>query len=260
MTIERWCLLVVLSGVWAAPRAEAQAAPSASVTVRVRDERGAPVPHAVVDVSGGRLRVADDSGRVVLNAITDTTRLQVRRMGYAPFFERVGRNAAGEMDVTLHLLAQALAPVTVEGRRDRTPLEKSGFYDRVQRAQRGAFNADFITPEELDARLGVRTSDLFYGRRFVFPDGNGRQKVLKGRGGCKMTIYLDGQMVRPEGGRGGGSFEGIVPIDDIVNTTAIAAIEIYASAANAPAEMIPLVGSAQQGACGIVALWTGGRR
>jgi hypothetical protein len=184
-------------------------------------------------------------------------------MGYAPFVERVGRNAAGEMVVTLHLLAQSLAPVTVEGRRDPTPLEKSGFYDRVQRAQRGAFNADFITPEELDARLGARTSDLLYGRRFVFPDGNGRQKVLKGRGGCKMTIYLDGQLVRPErigGGRFGGSSEGIVPIDDIVNATAIAAIEIYASAANAPAEMIPLVGSAQQGACGIVALWTGGRR
>lgn len=250
--IERWYALMVLSAACAASSAAAQAAPPTSVTVRVRDERGAPVPHAVVDVKGGRPRVADDSGRVVLNAISDTTSLQVRRMGYAPFAERVGRDAAGEMVVTLHLLAQSLAPVTVEGRRAPTPLENSGFYDRVQRAQRGAFNADFITPEELDARLGVRTSDLLYGRRFVFPDGNGRQKVLKGRGGCKMTIYLDGQLVRPDAG--------IVPIDDIVNTTAIAAIEIYASAANAPAEMIPLVGSAQSGACGIVAIWTGGRR
>jgi len=40
----------------------------------------------------------------------------------------------------------------------------------------------------------------------------------------------------------------------------VAAIEIYASAANAPAELIPLVGAAQQGACGIVAIWTGSRR
>jgi hypothetical protein len=36
-------------------------------------------------------------------------------------------------------------------------------------------------------------------------------------------------------------------------------VEIYASAANAPAEMIPLVGTSQAGACGIVAIWTGGR-
>jgi hypothetical protein len=52
----------------------------------------------------------------------------------------------------------------------------------------------------------------------------------------------------------------IVPIDDILSPTSIAAIEIYASAANAPAELIPLVGAAQSGSCGIVAIWTGGRR
>jgi hypothetical protein len=52
----------------------------------------------------------------------------------------------------------------------------------------------------------------------------------------------------------------VVPIDELINLNEVAAIEIYASAANAPAEMIPLVGTSQQGACGIVAIWTGGRR
>jgi hypothetical protein len=51
-----------------------------------------------------------------------------------------------------------------------------------------------------------------------------------------------------------------VAIDELLDANAISAIEVYASAANAPAELIPLVGASQEGACGIVARWTGGRR
>ena len=81
-----------------------------------------------------------------------------------------------------------------------------------------------------------------------------------------MSVYLDGVLLRPEPQRGSGGRNldfrpiSMVPIDDIVQVNSIAAIEIYASAANAPAELIPLAGAAEQGACGIVAIWTGGRR
>jgi hypothetical protein len=244
-------------------------APSKGVVVRVRDGNGVPIAHAFVEVEGGRGRVADDSGRVFLEAAPDSLRLQVRRIGLKPFIGRVGRTArTGEFDVVLSPTAQTLAAVTVTERGMRTPLERTGFYDRMQRAQRGAFNGEFITPEELESRQGARTTDLFQGRRFVFPDrtrGMSPQIYLKGRGGCAMTVYLDGQLVRPEGARGsarsGGSDpRGIVPIDDIVSISQVAAIEIYATAANAPGELVPLTGAAQQGACGIVAIWTGGRR
>lgn len=233
-------------------------APAKGAVVRVRDSSGVPIAHAFVEVEGGRGRVADDSGRVFLEAAPDSLRLQVRRIGLKPFVGRVGRTArTGEFDVMLSPTAQTLAAVTVTERGMRTPLERSGFYDRVQRAQRGAFNGEFITPEELESRRGVRTTDLLQGRRFVYPNrtrGLRPQFYLMGRGGCKMTVYVDGQMARPEG-------EGsIVPIDDIVQGSEVAAIEIYASAANAPAELVPLTGAAQQGACGIVAIWTGGRR
>jgi hypothetical protein len=239
------------------------------VVVRVRDAGGAPIAHALVEVEGGRGRVADDSGRVALDAASDSVRIRVRRIGYAPFIGRVGRTArTGEFDVVLSATAQTLAAVTVTEHGMRTPLEWTGFYDRMQRAQRGAFNGEFITPEELESRQGARTTDLFQGRRFVFPDrtrGMSPQIYLKGRGGCMMTVYLDGQMVRPEGARGSARSGatapgGIVPIDDIVSASQVAAIEIYATAANAPGELVPLAGAAQQGACGIVAIWTGGRR
>ncbi|MHB1071044.1 MAG: hypothetical protein ACYC1W_14420 [Gemmatimonadaceae bacterium] len=244
-------------------------APAKGVVVRVRDSNGAPIAHAFVEVEGGRGRVADDSGRVFLEAAPDSLRLQVRRIGLKPFIGRVGRTArTGEFDVVLSATAQTLAAVTVTERGMRTPLERTGFYDRMQRAQRGAFNGEFITPEELEARPGTRTTDLFQGRRFVFPNrtrGLSPQLYLMGRGGCKMSVYLDGQLMRPEGQRGSlrsGASDptGIVPIDDIVNINEVAAIEIYATAANAPGELVPPTGAAQQGACGIVAIWTGGRR
>jgi hypothetical protein len=91
----------------------------------------------------------------------------------------------------------------------------------------------------------------------------GRDKML--RSDCKMTIHVEGMMVRPEGLRCAGNSSapgpfGIVPIDDIVNVSQAAAIEIYATAAHAPGALVPLTSAVQQGACGIVAIWTGGRR
>jgi hypothetical protein len=241
--------------------------PAKGVVVRVRDSNGQPIAHAFVEVEGGRGRVADDSGRVFIDAAPDSLRLKVRRIGHAPFVGRVGRARSGEFEVALKSLAQTLAAVTVTERAVKSPLELAGFYDRVQRAQRGTFNADFITPEELEGRQGARPTDLFQGRRFVSVErtpGQYSQTYLQGRGRCRMTVYLDGRLLQPEPPRGarsaGPRSQGVVPIDELINLNEVAAIEIYASAANAPAEMIPLVGTSQQGACGIVAIWTGGRR
>lgn len=251
-------------------------AQKAGAIIRVLDQHGAPVPHAFVEVRGAPGRVADDSGRVSLIATDDSLSVTVRRIGHQPFFGRIGVAAGRVTTVTIPSLAQTLAPVTVTEARTLSPLERAGFYDRVQRVQRGAFSAEFITPEELDARQGWRPSDLFQGRRFVKvarTSGMSPQSYLMGRGGCQMTVYVDGHLFREEWQRGaeammnsrggGGSRERMikmVPLDDIVSPNEIAAIEIYASAANAPAEMIPLVGAAKDGACGIVAIWTGGRR
>jgi hypothetical protein len=232
-------------------------APAKGVVVRVRSDAGAAIAHALVEVEGGRGRVTDDSGRVFLDAAPDTLRMAVRRIGHAPFSGRIGRTASGEFAVTLRPLAQTLAAVHVVERGVKTPLELSGFYDRVLRAQRGAFNADFITPEELETRRGARPSDLFQGRRFVAPartPGGRPRTFLQGRGRCNMTVYVDGQLLRPDSPRG------VIAIDEQLDANAISAIEIYASAANAPAELIPLVGAVQEAACGIVAIWTGSRR
>lgn len=253
----------------------AVSAQTSPVTIQVRTPDGMPVPHAVVIGATTHPLVTDDSGRVAIRFAADSVTLTIRRIGYVPFHGLVRRQVGGATPVHLQPIAQRMQTVTVSAERMSTPLERSGFYDRVLRAQRGAYNAEFVTPEELDARLGARLSDLFHGRRFVHPQrspGGASQVYLLGRGGCKMTIYLDGQMVHAEPPRGqsagtrghpvGGGFNdpnAIVALDDIVQLSQVAAIEMYSSAANAPVELIPLVGSAQAAACGVVAIWTGAR-
>ncbi|MHB1095635.1 MAG: hypothetical protein ACYC3F_05640 [Gemmatimonadaceae bacterium] len=248
-------------------------AQSPTTTVRVLDQRGAPVAHAVLDVGGGSPRIADDSGRITMHFDSDTTTVRVRRMGFSPFFGPVNRAVGGEVTVTLTSAAQRLAAVTVETKRDKTPLERSGFYDRADRAQRGAYTAEFVTPEELDSRPMTRVSDAFRGRKFikVVPAGS-RGSVLQGRAGCAVTILLDGQPVRGDGkwveplvrnlpsGRDasmGGGTQGrsaALIIEDIVNIGSVAAIEMYASANSAPAELMT-----NWTPCGVVAIWTGAR-
>ena len=265
----------------------ALSAQTPATALRVVDERGAPVPHAVLDVGGGRARIADDSGRITMHFDGDSATVHVRRMGFAPYFGRVPRALGGEVTVTLARVAQPLAPVTVEMARDQSPLERTGYYDRVNRVQRGAYNAEFVTPEELDSRVMTRLSDAFRGRRFikVIPAGR-RGAVLQGRAGCAITVLLDGRPVAPLGGSvdalapngkdptltkdgakgppkpplvgsGGGTFypSAGIDIDELVNIGSVAAIEMYASANMAPVELAPV-----SSYCGVVAIWTGARR
>jgi hypothetical protein len=125
------------------------------------------------------------------------------------------------------------------------------------RAQRGAFNAEFVTPEELEARPSTRLIDFFRGRRVLKVAGAGRGAYLVGRSDgrseCPVSVFVDGMLLRPL------TRNGPVVIDDFVDLNVVSAIEMYASAAQAPGELIPLVGSARQGSCGVVAIWTGGR-
>ncbi len=256
-----------------------------ATTVRVLDQRGAPVPHAVLDVGGGSARVADDSGRIIMHFDGDSTTVRIRRLGFSPFSGRLARADGGEVTVTLAGVPQRLAPVTVETQRDPTPLERTGFYDRVIRAQRGAYNAEFVTPEELDSRIMTRLSDAFRGRRFIKVVPAGRAgNTLKGRAGCSVTVLLDGQPVRDAGGvealaptgrdptapkdapkgqaaradaasAGATSGQGSgLGIDELVSIGAVAAIEMYSSANIAPVELLPISSD-----CAVVAIWTGRR-
>lgn len=246
------------------------------------DFRERPIAYAVVQVDGkGEFRLADVDGVVRLRlprSVGDSVRLAVKRLGFREHFGMVGRAGADEPFLVRLETIQALDTVRATAVR-ATPLSRNGFYRRMEEAQRGAITAEFITPEELEVRGVSRVSQILQGRQSVrvgVAQYRGRSTpVLLGRGGaCTMTVLLDGQRLHGMVEDVAGSAHSIstahrgVPaelqkdklytsVDDVVDIASVAAIELYPSTANAPAELIPLT---NKGSCGIVAIWTGGRR
>lgn len=275
MKFSAQCALVCL--VPAAAIAQANSAR----TIAVTDQSGAPVPFAVVVLGGAPPQIADDSGRVTLRLPRGSEHdLWVRRIGYREYRGRLMVDSTQSwLDVTLSPLATRLAAVSVEAVRS-TPLARTGFYDRVERTQRGAFVGEFLSPEELDQKNHSRVSDLLRGSRYVrFRRVNDGGLHLLGRADCALTILIDGQRVNntaqddaaersatsiptPDGrNRHTGTYRNPPhtrkpSLDDLVSGMEVMAIEVYPSLANAPAELIPLTGG---GSCGLIAIWTGPR-
>lgn len=262
--------------------AAAAHAQDGNVVIIVTDSLERPLPFAMVQVDGGVSRVADDSGRTYFSVSAgDSLRLMVRRMGYEPFYGWSRRDpVSGVYAATLSILPNTLERVTVRDRLN-TPLARTGFYDRLQRVQRGAISAVFITPEELDLRNPSRVSQMINGRGSVKILYERGRPVLGGRGGnCGMSILLDGRLMTmmvedilndyarrdlDRELRSGAEPQQAIArflgqrssLDDLVTAHSVAAIEIYSSAASAPAE---LQRNAGPSGCGIIALWTGTRQ
>lgn len=249
---------------------------AAQRAVVVLDETGSPVPYAVVSIANGRAMMANERGRVMLrDAARDSLRLSVRRLGYREFKGWVHASDSTYV-VSIEHLPQALGGVVVSATAN-TPLSRTGFYDRAERVQRGAIVGEFIPPEEVEARNQSLVSNLLQGHRYVrvsaMASSGRRRVVLLGRGGCAMTVVVDGQVamntlqdiateetptsISLEGTRPRRSERTVLDVDELVHGQAVVAVEIYPSTANAPVELVSLAG---RGSCGIVAIWTGARQ
>lgn len=272
---QRWFLAVLLTALYYSLPASAQ---SPTSTITVVDAAGVPVPFAVISVGKSAASVANDSGRLVISlAGDDSLRLHVRRIGYREFYGTLPRSADDRYVVTMDPLASALAAVTVRERAN-TPLARQGFYDRLERVQGGAIVGEFLTPEDLDDYNESTVSGMLRRSRYVRisrtrPPRGPPQTVILGRGGCGMNIVIDGQLAHstaqddvseeaPSSITARGTSRGVEgppkpDIDQLLDGRSVAAIEVYPSGANAPAEVIPMTG---RGSCGIVVIWTGGRQ
>lgn len=230
----------------------------------VTDAGGRPMPHVSVSLNGGATRVTDDAGAVtILNHQSDTLSVLVRRLGFAPFQGKLARASNSDaFRLTLLPVSQTLAAVNVQGRAN-APLELTGFYDRMLEVQNGAHTGEFFTPEDINARSAGKISNFLYASRYVkvtqYNPGSGVIKrarmMLQGRQNCYMNIFIDGVPIH---GLVGDPFQkgGEEAIDDFVDFSSIAAIEVYPSVATAP---MSIASKVMGGACGIVAIWTGGR-
>ena len=235
-------------------RLSAARAAAGQLRVRIVTEIGQPIPYATVAIDGGTPLPANAEGTITLRARSrGAVRVSARRIGYVPTDTTIAVESGEDVAVVLRPVAQRLDAVVV--RADPTPLERTGFYERVERVRRGAMTADFLTPELLDQRNSARASEHLLLSRYItlaWSQETRPRRVARGRGGCKMEVLVDGQ--RPNTERTLDREE--VPIDDLVSGLEVAAIEVYPSLANAPAELVPLTG---RGECGLIAIWTGGR-
>ncbi len=235
-----------------------------SSLLRVVNPAGQGVPYAVVRVGEALSRVADGEGRVVLPVISrDSARVLVRRIGYTPFDGYMTRPPAGQpFQVTIAPAGQQLAAVNVRATSLKTPLELSGFYDRMIRVQRGAMVGDFMMPEDMEIRGSAKISQLLGGNKYVKilyrsqTRGGITKPVLVGRNNCPMTVVIDGQRAVGVYDGNPGSAESAPSIDDLVTPGSTMAIEVYPTVSGAPVEFMPATGEAF---CGIAVIWTGAR-
>lgn len=232
--------------------------------VHVISSDSQPIAYAFVQANGGRSLLTNEDGRVSLGSgKKQTLTLEVRRIGYAPFYGKVDMpDSAVTIPIVLAPLAQQLGSVRVSADKARSPLELSGFYRRWLAGQKGASSATFIGPEEIEKRSSSRISTLLSSVNGVnlSRTGNANLVVTSSVGGsCPMAIIVDGRQVCPTGGcdfqdySHGLSDQNSVLIDQVISLNSVAGIEVYRRGSSMPSDFHV------NGDCGAVVLWTGSR-
>jgi hypothetical protein len=233
--------------------------------IKVVSSDGQPIAYANVIVEGGITQITDDKGEVSLGAgKSQTLRLNVKRIGFTPWFGKVDLpDTAAVLVVKLPPLAQSLTTVTVTGEKNvHSPLVLSGFYDRWMMRQKGVLSATFIGPEELEFRHPDKMTGMLYGlngvrltRACVLVTGRYHPCVTAlvafsaARSDCPMAIVIDGFQQHPD------DEHPHIDIDMLLSASDVSAVEVYARGGNMPVGF-----QFQDTGCGVLAFWTGSRK
>ncbi len=239
-------------------------APSAGAqTVRGRvidSVSGDPITLAYVGLltEGQNLAVAalaSTDGRFTLRApIGGSYFLYVARTGYRSLMEGVfelGDDGVFEMQVGLKPVPIAIEPLLVVAERDKTLLERVGFYERAALG-----SGHYLIREQIERTAIDKVTDAFrniprlqvVATRPLLGSGamqNPELRVQRGSGSCSPTLYLDGAIVA-FGGRSGPA----VRPDDYLVPGDIEAIELYLGASQVPVQFNAIDD------CGVVLIWT----
>jgi hypothetical protein len=214
----------------------------ASVSGRVVNDKGVPVPNAEVSVHGAKSKTKTQSdGEFLLTNLPSGTRaVLVRRIGYSPVEMAVDLTPQEPARIMVRLAAAAprLDEVKVEGKMTAA-LKKNGFLDRKKMGM-----GRFLGPEDLARRQPQYFSSIFQtipGFRLEQGAYGSSIKSTRGNNGC-VTIWIDGVQWRESQT---GELDQSLPVDQVM------AVETYSSS-SAPMEFQ----SAGQTACAVVVVWT----
>jgi len=181
--------------------------------------------------------------------------LYVRRDGYETLLDglfELGPDGVVEVRVGLTPEPIEIEALDVQANRTMTPLERSGFYDRVLTAP-----GYFLSREDIQRAGSSKVADVFQRvprvevdatRPLTGPDVMQNPSIFmrKGTEPCFPTLYIDRHIVA------NGVTAPVRP-DDWVNSGEIEAIEVYSRATQVPPEFDSV------GGCGVVLIWTRAR-
>jgi hypothetical protein len=210
----------------------------------VRDTFGLAIAGAEASIEGTALRTTTDSvgGFLFVDAGTGSRRLIFRRLGFRPTAMDVELAGAGidGLEVLMVHVAQALAPVTVQARRESVTPRLSGFYERKARGGAGSF----IGRERIERTHSFSFTDLL--REIpgvtIRPIG-GIQKAVRFRGSpCPPLVFIDG-------------FPATAAEFDLetLDPGMLEGVEVYRGSATVPAVF---AGPRNLDRCGVVAIWS----
>jgi len=205
---------------------------------------GDPVPEVVVNAPlAGRIARTGAGGRFNLGELpAGRHKIRFSHLGYAERTESIdvqmGRVTTVRVVLDVNVIALDPIEVTVD-RRDAT-LEGRGFYQREEDGW-----GYFVDREDLEARNPIELTDAldrFPGVRVVSNPNSPGQRHLRLRNfgrTCAPTVFIDGVRMIGLGG---------MSINDMVDPSVVAGVEMYRGVAGRPAEYW---GSS----CGVVLIW-----
>jgi hypothetical protein len=246
-------IVVALAGLVAfgglSARAHAQARGRIEGVI-VEPSTGLPVPNVEVRMLGTQFVARTDSlGSFAMNLDEGRYLVRATRLGFAArsvTMEIVGADTV-TMSIELDLLPVQLSEVVVRAREERYRGKLAGFAERMRTS--AAPRSSFITREEIEQKAPKFTSDLLRARA-------GRL------GACysAATIWLDGSKLPPDKigdpprGRRTEPMQRDMRLDHIPPDQ-IEAMEVYAGAAQTPAQYSATSAPGLQPGCTIL-IWT----
>lgn len=217
--------------------------PVADAQVTLRDVRERPVERTRTDSAGAfHLRVSDPGGYTLL----------AERPGYQGSESGVITLTPSDtvrVEMRVATDAMVLAPLTVVSASGQVMRDHqlAGFQWRRERQPFGRY----MGREEIRALNPFYTTDVLQHIPAVQVHGGFERSITlplrSGAGAgarCVPNLYVDGMMVRMDGGD--------FTLDNLVRGSGLAAVEVYATPQTAPGEFPPF----ENPLCGVVVIWT----